>query len=165
MAQLIQVGNGTGLTALAATMRPRITDTPCGPSAKRDMYANLLEAFCMAFAVKNIAGQVNKMCMVMVPPNLKSGTVVTMSAANLMDSDRPKDGYRIDLQHYNTKDPDGRIRDCADFQIQTNTSSSNIKSNSLAEVHIQPNVQFYPSDIIDAFTQSLTNTRAYVLTR
>ena len=152
-----RVGTGASLTQATNTQIQAITNHVCGPSnVNPPPYFSLLEAFCRMKAVPNALGQFNAACMVSIESGRQAGTVVTMDANFRMDQNRPTTGFRIDLQHYNSQNPDQRSRNCANFQVQTNGQNP----LSLAEVHMPPDVQWTPAIVIAAFTESLTHKRA-----
>jgi hypothetical protein len=150
------------LTAVGQGVITTVCSTPCGKTAKPTQFFSLTEAFCIQLGVANSLGFINAASMVRVDKGRQAGTVVTMDANNLMDQNRPRTGYRIDLQHYNTNDPDTRVNKCCNFHVQTNVGP-NGNSLSIASVHIQVGVPFAPSYVMDAFQQSMAGRRPVML--
>ncbi len=162
MVETVLLPVSTSLTAVGQGVITTVCDTPCGKTAKPTQFFSLTEAFCMQLGVANALGAINAASMVRVDTGRQSGTVVTMDGANLMDKDRPRTGYRIDLQHYNTNDPDNRVNKCCNFHIQTNVAPNGV-SVSIASVHIQVKTAFAPSYVMDAFRQSMATRRPVML--
>lgn len=162
MVETVLLPISASLSAVGQGVITTVCSTACGKTAKPNQFFSLTEAFCMQLGLPNPLGAINAMSMVRVDKGRGAGTVVTMDASNKMDLDRPKTGYRIDLQHYNTTDPDTRVNKCCNFHVQTNVPSGT-NSVSIASVHIQVGIAFAPSYVMDAFLQSMTTRRPVML--
>ncbi len=162
MVETVLLPISNSLSAVGQPVITAVCATSCGKTAKPDQFFSLTEAFCIQLGVANALGTINAASMVRVDKGRQGGTVVTMDSNFKMDQNRPRTGYRIDLQHYNTNDPDERVNKCCNFHVQTNVAPGG-NSVSIASVHIQVGVDFAPSYVMDAFQQSMAGRRPVML--
>ncbi len=167
--ELVAIGDGSEITQCSYAESKAIETThfkinkKAGPTKivgdperkiqapKKDKFVNILQYFCNEFQ-----SATDPTC-ISVALTLKSGTCASMNSAGI-SQDRPKDGFRIDMQHWNTKDARPGVQGTADFQIQTNDGS-----DSLAEVMLPPVVPIPKGTVLKAFRKSLNDKRAYLI--